>query len=549
MEQNSGEKGLRLPGWFYWILAVAGCYIMYTVREVFLPFIISFVVGYILDPFVGALEKKGVSRAHAVVRVFLIVFLLFVLFVILIVPPVVRQVDQIEHNISRYLGEVHREGMLQYDRNSKEQKDQPDSTATPSATVTYPSGEPSPDRSGPDGVSPTPGAVLRAPTLTPAPSGTETSPASLTVHETAEPSDAAQTGSDLQNNAFVTQVSIIYLGLINRYPILKQHFGDEKAFISIVKSKQEQIGQVTLKVLSNISSRALESLSHIVFIILVPIMTFYFLCVMDPLKERIMFLIKDRKHKEEVLFISSEINVMLVRYLKGQIMVSGLFGASIMAAAYIVSFIFGTKYALLLGCIAGIMSIVPYFGMAITLASGALIALFTAAHHPLLAALILVAAITVVNQVFDNFISPRIVGEQVGLHPLWTLFALLAGSKLFGVMGMLIAVPIAATIKIFLIRLFPDLVEPIQEDSGAAQIVRGLQSSTKEENTGQSVSRNGGATGENGTSGPDVNREDCRNEVPEPVIGQKHNSHTVPGPALPATGAECSGNEEIKKEE
>jgi len=478
MEHNREAKGLKLPGWFYWILAAAGCLIIYRVREVFLPFIISFVLGYILDPFVDALEKKGVPRSYAVMRVFLIVFLLFVLFIVLIVPPVVRQADQLENSISRYLGEVQREGMLQYDRHTKEQGDDPGRTALPSASST---GEPSPYNVRFRTVSPTPGIGTAIPAL-PSPSGTAAIPSSSTMC-VASPSETVKSGDDQQDSAFVTQTSIIYLGLINRYPILKQHFGDEQALIGMLKSKQEQIGQVAMRILSSISSWIIGSLSHIVFIILIPIMTFYFLCVIDPLKERIMYLIKDRKHKEEVLLISSEINIMLVNYLKGQIMVSGLFGVSIMIAAYIVSFFFHSKYELLLGCIAGVMSIVPYFGMAITLISGTLITFFTATHNPLLAAIIILAVIIVLNQVFDNFISPKIVGEQVGLHPLWTLFALLAGGKLFGVMGMLIAVPIAATIKIFLIRLFPDLVEDIPKDDLIVMNVTEPESDETHENT------------------------------------------------------------------
>ncbi|MHC9544240.1 MAG: AI-2E family transporter [Vulcanimicrobiota bacterium] len=518
MEHNSEVKGLKLPDWFYWILAVIGCFILYKVKEVFLPFIISFVLGYILDPFVDVLEKKGVPRTHAVMRVFLIVFLLFVLFIILIVPPVVRQADQLQNSISRYLGEVQREGMLQYDRHSKEQGDHLDPTATPSTTAVSSSREPSPGRDGSGRILPTPVTGTGTPAL-PAPTGTETSPASSTMRE-ASPSDAVQSDGDHQNSAYVSQVSIIYLGLINRYPILKQHFGDEQALIGMLKSKQEQIGQVAMKILSSISSWLIGSLSHVVFIILVPIMTFYFLCVIDPLKERIMYLIKDRRHKEEVLLISSEINLMLVKYLKGQIMVSGLFGLCIMVAAYIVSLFFHSKYELLLGCIAGVMSIVPYFGMAITLIAGSLITFFTATQNPLVAAIIILVVIIIVNQAFDNFISPKIVGEQVGLHPLWTLFALLAGGKLFGVMGMLIAVPIAATIKIFLIRLFPELVEEIPKDITTVQSVREPQNGDAQENAEKSSSESTETAGE-AAAALNEDRQDSSSVVPEKKTEQK----------------------------
>ncbi len=192
-----------------------------------------------------------------------------------------------------------------------------------------------------------------------------------------------------------------------------------------------------------------------------PLLTFYFLCVIDDLRERILYLIPDQEHREEIVSMGEEINVMLVKYLKGQIYVCVLVGIAITIGAFIITQFFGTKYALLLGFITGLTSIVPYFGALISTTFGILIGLFTATHDPILAAVAILVMMLLVNQLFDNVITPRIVGEQVGLHPLWTFFALLAGSKILGLAGMLVAVPIAATIKIFMIRLFPQLVAPL----------------------------------------------------------------------------------------
>jgi predicted PurR-regulated permease PerM len=275
------------------------------------------------------------------------------------------------------------------------------------------------------------------------------------------------------DNALTDEMGIFWLGLTKSFPWLKEHFGDDKVVIGFLKSKQEEIGSIVLKVLGSFGNRAASSLSILFLFVLVPLLTFYFLCVIDDLRERILFLIPDQDHKEEIVSMGEEINVMLVKYLKGQIYVCVLVGIAITIGAFIISQFFHTKYGMLLGFVTGLTSIVPYFGAIISMTFGILIGLFTATHDPILAAVAILVMMLLVNQLFDNVITPRIVGEQVGLHPLWTFFALLAGSKILGLAGMLVAVPIAATIKIFMIRLFPQLVAPLPGREGPGETPAG----------------------------------------------------------------------------
>ena len=102
----------------------------------------------------------------------------------------------------------------------------------------------------------------------------------------------------------------------------------------------------------------------------------------------------------------------------------------------------------------------------------AIIAMATGGGAPALLAA--AGTLLLLNQVFDNLIMPRVVGGGVGLHPVIALFALLLGGQLFGLWGMLLSVPIAASIQVVLYRLFPRLSTPtpllfLRSDEAIAQ--------------------------------------------------------------------------------
>ena len=442
MECDSERRGLRLPRWFYWGLALLGAYILYRANEVLLPFVLSFVFAYIMDPFVDRIEKKGVKRTWAILRVFSLVFVTAVIFIIAIIPPVIKQIDQVENGIVAYYKDVYAEGEQEYLRQQEEKREKPGGDVTPVQ----------PDEQGGNSTIPEP-TPSTSPGVTPTPPGGTPVPG-------AGDTPASRTGLNSDN------IDIIWLGLVKKHSYLKiveQKFGNVEAIKKFLVERQEKIAGFTVKILGELSSRVLSSASNIILVVLLPLLTFYFLCIIDPLWDRILFLITDPEHKREVICIASEINVMLGNYLKGQITVSLIVGVTVATLSYLLSFFFHHHYSLLLGFITGITCIIPYFGALISCFAGIVIGLFTASVNPLFAALAIIIMLVLVNQTMDNFVTPRIVGEQVGLHPLWTLFALLTGGKLFGVAGMLIAVPIAATIKICLIRLFPRLVETIPE--------------------------------------------------------------------------------------
>jgi len=137
-----------------------------------------------------------------------------------------------------------------------------------------------------------------------------------------------------------------------------------------------------------------------------------------------------------------EFDKILSVYFRGQIIVAGL-----LAILYTsVLLIIGVKPAILIGLISGVLSIVPYLGFIIGFGASLIIAIvqFQDFLHPLL----VVGGFAIVQMIEGNFITPKIIGESLGLHPTAVIFALLAGGTLFGIGGMILALPVAAFIKI-----------------------------------------------------------------------------------------------------
>lgn len=175
---------------------------------------------------------------------------------------------------------------------------------------------------------------------------------------------------------------------------------------------------------------------------LTPFVSFYFLLDWDRMVARIDALLP-RKYAATIRQLMSEINEMLAGFVRGQISVCFLlamfYGVSLSLA--------GLKFGLIAGIIAGALSFVPFLG-ALT---GLLLSLGLAIvqYWPELMPIAIIIAIFIAGQTLEgNFLTPRLVGKRVRLHPLWVIFALLAFGTLLGFTGMLLAIPLAAAMGV-----------------------------------------------------------------------------------------------------
>ena len=246
------------------------------------------------------------------------------------------------------------------------------------------------------------------------------------------------------------------------------------------------------------------SATFAVQLILTLIIAFYFLVDIDRLRARLFYLAPE-KWRSMMGHISGDVGGVFSDYLRGLLIVCGLYGVATIGMLYGLSLFHHSlaQYALLVGAAAGVLYAVPYLG-SLSTALVIFIVAFAAAtgdHQSGLAfGGIAVAAMLVVNQAFDNVVTPRVVGGGVGLHPVLALFALVIGGELFGIAGMLLSVPIAGSIQAILFRLFPRLTQPTPQpfltvqgvppgSKNSAKILEGDDSVTAAQQDAEKASR------------------------------------------------------------
>jgi predicted PurR-regulated permease PerM len=184
------------------------------------------------------------------------------------------------------------------------------------------------------------------------------------------------------------------------------------------------------------------TVSSLVGLLVIPILSYYLLVEFDRIVARAGEWIPPR-HRPYVFAKARTVDALVSGFLRGQLLV-----AAILGALYAVGFaVIGIDLAIGVGLLAGVMSLVPYLGsvIAVTTASALCVLKFGIDVH-LLAVL---GWYTVVQNLEGFVLSPRIVGHSVGLHPAAVIVALLIGGDLFGFLGLLIAVPAAAVLKVF----------------------------------------------------------------------------------------------------
>ncbi|MDE2195887.1 MAG: AI-2E family transporter, partial [Gammaproteobacteria bacterium] len=173
-------------------------------------------------------------------------------------------------------------------------------------------------------------------------------------------------------------------------------------------------------------------------LVLIPVVTFYLLRDWDRLMARSAALLP-RAAAPTVTRLARDCNTVLGAFLRGQLLVM-----LCLAILYSLGLsVIGLDSAVAIGVIAGLLSFVPYLGIFTGIILALLSAIIQGQGWPLLVEVLIVFG---VGQLLSDFVlTPRLVGERIGLHPLLVIFAILAGGELFGFAGVLLALPVAAT--------------------------------------------------------------------------------------------------------
>ena len=227
---------------------------------------------------------------------------------------------------------------------------------------------------------------------------------------------------------------------------LVEKFPDLTDSTSTIRQSLAQIGQTIQSkgaaVVEGLLSSLAGAVSVVVFLLVVPVVAFYLLLDWDHMVARIDHLLP-RDHAPTVRRLANEINAVLSAFVRGQLSVCLVLGIYYSAALMLA----GLQFGLVVGAIAGAITFIPYIGAIIGGALAIGLALFQFWGDWLQIGII--AAVFGLGQFLEgNVLTPKLVGKSVGLHPVWLLFALSAFGTLFGFVGMLIAVPVAASIGV-----------------------------------------------------------------------------------------------------
>lgn len=199
-------------------------------------------------------------------------------------------------------------------------------------------------------------------------------------------------------------------------------------------------------ILTHALSGTMALVGWVANIVLIPLISFYLLRDFDLIVARVKGLVP-KHYVDEVSTIFKQIDESIAAFIRGQLLVMVILGVlyGIGLALFKVKMGFG------IGLLAGLLCIVPYLGFFVGIGLALLMSLM-GGEYIWLNLIGTVVTFGVVQILEGTFITPKVVGDKVGLHPVWVIIALMVGANALGVLGMLIAIPVAAVIKILLVR-------------------------------------------------------------------------------------------------
>ncbi|MDI1251904.1 AI-2E family transporter [Thermomonas sp.] len=218
---------------------------------------------------------------------------------------------------------------------------------------------------------------------------------------------------------------------------------DPSRLFILIREHWEEAGGFATTVLGYVSRSGFAVLGMVANIVLLPVLTFFFLRDWDLLVGRVGALIP-RDHFSIVRKLAMESDAVLGGFLRGQMLVMLIMGVLYGVGLWWI----GLDLGILIGLIGGLLTFVPYLGPATVIVLGSIAALVQFGDWQHLAG---VAVVFTIGQVIESYLlTPKLVGDRIGLHPMAVIFAVLAGGQLFGFLGMLLALPVAAVANVLL---------------------------------------------------------------------------------------------------
>lgn len=235
----------------------------------------------------------------------------------------------------------------------------------------------------------------------------------------------------------------------NILPSVADKLGFDAAMIdfellkNLFKAHYAQAGGLVSQLVSSVAASGMVLAAWLANLVLIPVVTFYLLRDWDLLIARIDELLP-RKIQPVIAKLAKESDEVLAAFLRGQFLVMLALGIIYSTGLWFIDL----KLALLIGLLAGLVSFVPYLGFIVGIVVASIAMLLQTQD---LMQLIPVAVVFAIGQMLEGMLlTPLLVGDRIGLHPVAVIFAVLAGGQLFGFVGILLALPVAAVLVVLL---------------------------------------------------------------------------------------------------
>ena len=476
-------------------LIVVAVWLLYTIRSTLVPFFIAFVLSYFLMPVVDFLESHRLNRLIAVAVVLLAVFAVVVIPLIVVAPMIVRGTEDMVKSIIGEQGtwycvvENTGDTVVKIDRFESELEDfkvdglpleltpagRDAESAAPQASPKVVSGRDtlrvvfSPQTDEPrqaslrlygssgsreDSIVLTLRGNMEdvssvSDTMASVQFGTSKILISATKHAFGKykPSSLMALKS-VYETSFLPWLKSAQTYLEEILPMLKGRDWEEEILPVLkgrdwIQAANQYLQNVVTILLKETPGLVGQLLSGLTLFIIVPFALFFFLAEGRTIKRAIIEQVPNR-YFELILNLLHRIDRQLGSYMRG--MVLSVIIVSLLSSTGL--YIIGLEHFLVIGLLAGLANVIPYMGPAIGIIAGVVAAVlqYSALSFGVVIPVIIVFAIV---QLVDNvFVAPMVVGRSVNLHPLLVIFAVFVGSELFGAVGMLLAVPTTAVIKV-----------------------------------------------------------------------------------------------------
>jgi predicted PurR-regulated permease PerM len=387
---------------FYVLLIAAGLWLVYELRDLIPPFLIAIIIALTLSPEIDRMERRGWKRGGAILVIYALFIAVFASFLVIMIPFISGQLGQVSRDLS---------SSASIPTTSPFAKHNIFATGAPASA------------SGGGSIPSNTKPVTASPSASP--SAANPSPPASGV-----PAQAVQgplTG--------ITNWVKMHIPSVAQGPVL-----DRVSKIPTYLSNYLDYLSVELPLLAG----------QLVWIIIVPILAFYILADYHKILGKTLIFVHADK-RAATMRILNDVVAVFGNYVRGVLLMMLLD----IVVTYCVLRASHVPFAETIATITGVLYAIPYLGAVV---STLLIGLVALQGATLYKALVVLCIMIFIHQfLFDQIIAPRIIGKQVGLHPLWAITAMLIGGTLMGVGGTLIAIPLAAGAQVVLMHLYPRL--------------------------------------------------------------------------------------------